>query len=39
MVKRKGKALIPNGDLVLHEGDTVILYSQSHVHYSQELHI
>ena len=28
MVKRNGKVLVPNGDLVLLEGDCVILYSQ-----------
>ena len=28
MVQRGGKALVPNGDLVLREGDTVILYSK-----------
>ena len=31
MVKRKGNALIPNGDLVLKEGDSIILYTQSHI--------
>ena len=31
MVKRNGKILIPNGDLVLLEGDSIILYSQSHI--------
>ncbi len=31
MVKRKNKMLIPNGDLVLMEGDTIILYSQKYV--------
>ena len=31
MVKRRGKAIIPNGDLVLREGDGVILYTQSHI--------
>lgn len=31
MVRRKGKILIPNGDLVLLEGDSVILYTQSHI--------
>ncbi len=28
MVKRKGRTIIPNGDLLLIEGDTVILYSK-----------
>lgn len=31
MVKRRGKALIPKGDLVLKEGDSIILYTQSHI--------
>ena len=29
MIKRKGRALIPNGDLKLLEGDKIILYTQS----------
>ena len=29
MVRRKGNVLIPNGDLVLKEGDSIILYTQS----------
>lgn len=31
MVRRKGNVLIPNGDLVLQEGDSIILYTQSHI--------
>ena len=31
MVKRKGRVLIPNGDLVLKEGDGIILYTQSRI--------
>ena len=31
MVRRKGNVLIPNGDLVLKEGDSIILYTQSHL--------
>jgi len=31
MVRRKGNILIPNGDLVLKEGDSIILYTQSHM--------
>ena len=31
MVKRRGRALIPNGDLVLKEGDRIILYTQGHI--------
>ncbi len=30
MVRRKGNILIPNGDLVLKEGDSIILYTQTH---------
>lgn len=32
MVKREGKAMIPNGNTVLLEGDRVILYSQVNIH-------
>ena len=31
MVKRGGKILIPNGSLVLQEGDNIILYTQTHL--------
>lgn len=31
MVKRKGKMLIPKGDLVLLEGDTIILYTKKYL--------
>lgn len=31
MVKRREKVLIPNGDLILLEGDSVILYTQLHL--------
>ena len=31
MVKRDGKALVPDGKLILREGDTVILYSKEHM--------
>jgi len=30
MVKRQGKVLIPNGSLVMQEGDKVIMYTQQH---------
>lgn len=30
LVKRRNKALIPNGNMVLHEGDRVFLYTQLH---------
>ena len=39
MVKRNGKVLVPNGDLVLLEGDCVILYSQERVHGANTFHI
>jgi len=31
LVQRKNKALIPNGDMVLCEGDNVFLYTQLHL--------
>ena len=31
MIKRKGRTLVPRGDLVLLEGDTLILYSQERI--------
>ena len=31
MVKRDGKAMIPNGNTVLQEGDRVLLYTQMHI--------
>lgn len=31
MVRRKGEVLIPSGDLVLKEGDSILLYTQSHL--------
>ena len=31
MVKRDGKAMIPNGNMTLHEGDRVLLYTQMHI--------
>ena len=37
MVKRRGKMLIPNGDLQLEVGDKIILYTQMHL--SQASHI
>jgi len=30
MIKRQGKVLIPNGNLVMQEGDKVIMYTQQH---------
>ena len=31
LVKRKGRVLIPNGDMIMHEGDKVIMYTQLHM--------
>ena len=39
MVKRNGKVLVPNGNLVLLEGDCVILYSQERLHGASTIHI
>ena len=39
MVKRGGKILIPNGDLVLQEGDNIILYTQSHLREASTIEI
>ena len=39
MVKRKDKVLVPKGELVLLEGDCVILYSQERVHGANTIHI
>ena len=39
MIKRKGKTLIPKGDLVMQEGDKVIMYTQMHVSHAQNIEI
>jgi len=39
MVKRQGKMLIPNGDLVLLAGDRIVLYTQMHLSYADEFQI
>ena len=39
LVKRHGKALIPHGNMLLQEGDTVILYTQSYLANSEDLQI
>ena len=39
MIKRRGRVLIPNGSMVLKENDTVVLYSQKHIHHSHLIHI
>ena len=39
MVKRNGKTLIPKGDLVMMEGDKVIMYTQLHVNHAHNIEI
>ena len=39
LVKRKNKALIPNGNMVLHEGDRVFMYTQMHLANANEIEI
>ena len=39
MVERNGTAMIPNGDLVLQEGDLVILYSQVYLNHDSKIEI
>lgn len=39
MVKRKDNVLVPRGELVLLEGDCVILYSQERVHGANTIHL
>lgn len=39
MIKRKGRVLFPNGSFIMREGDTVVLYSQKHIHHSHTIHI
>ena len=39
MVKRKENVLVPKGELVLLEGDCVILYSQERVHGANTIHL
>ena len=39
MIRRKGEVLIPNGDLVLQEGDSVILYTQTHLRQASTIQI
>lgn len=39
MVRRRGNVLIPNGDLVLKEGDSIILYTQSRLPHASTLEI
>lgn len=39
LVKRNEKALIPNGNMVLHEGDIVFLYTQLHLADASEIEL
>ena len=39
LVKRKNKALIPNGNMRLLEGDRVFLYTQKHINDANEIEI
>ncbi len=39
LVKRKNKALIPNGNMVLQEGDRVFIYTQKHLTDSKDIQI
>lgn len=39
MVKRRNRVLIPNGNLVLLEGDRVILYTQKHVSHAKHIEV
>ena len=39
MVKRKGKVLIPNGNLVMQEGDRVIMYTQMHFSHAHTIEV
>lgn len=31
LVRRKNRSMVPNGNLMLKEGDTVVLYSKKHI--------
>lgn len=39
MVKRNGRAMIPNGDFVLLEGDKVIMYTQMHLSHALKIEV
>jgi len=39
MIKRKGKVLIPNGNLVMQEGDRVIMYTQIHFSHAHTMEV
>ena len=39
MVRRRGKVLIPSGDLIMQEGDKVIMYTQMHISHAHHIEI
>lgn len=39
MVKRKGRVLIPNGDMIMQEGDRVIMYTQLHMSHAHTIEV
>ena len=39
MVKRQGRMIIPNGDLVLLEGDKLIMYTQKHMSHGTQFNV
>ena len=39
MIKRKGKVLIPHGNLVMQEGDHVIMYTQLHMSHAHNIEV
>ena len=39
MVRREGKVLIPNGELELQAGDTVLLYSRKNIQNAKKVNI
>ena len=39
MIKRNGKVMIPNGNMILYEHDVVFLYAQSHIPSADEIEL
>ncbi len=39
LIKRKNKALIPNGNMVLQEGDRIFLYTKLHLSYATDIEV
>jgi len=37
LVKRQKKVLIPNGKMILREGDVVIIYTQAHMSDAEDI--